>query len=433
MTVTQKAHDTKTFATRTGLETVTSGNLNRMNLVFCPNRLFAIYLLAYISEFGNGRQFQIVILGDPVIPSELMNLASSLKATFIEENEVRNQSYEELLIHSYSLFALQTGYIQGINFKVLTFYSDGMRNGFYGLPSIDPRLKKLIYFGVELRETSFENSLPASMNTIVREVVSFAQLGNVWGALRQGSQHKIPNALTDKDLLLVMRYWDQPNWNYDFKPGLTLLQYLREELSNLDGIERLIFRADPRVAHQIQSIDLKELFAGQVEIVMWEDLFHQESELIELYEPESFMWSTSTGPRYFFGFDSSLNILAGKRWRQTEILWPDREIFSEYFSLPRSSHLVSEQISWMKEVNDSSAQLEKKQIRVEGFSIEQIITKITMSSQIVSTQERDALTQERDALTQERDVIKSSTIWRGTKYIRVVVSWIKHTLRKNYR
>jgi hypothetical protein len=49
------------------------------------------------------------------------------------------------------------------------------------------------------------------------------------------------------------------------------------------------------------------------------------------------------------------------------------------------------------------------------------------------TQERDALTQERDALTQERDALKNSTIWRTTKNIRVVVSWIKHLIRKVYR
>ena len=226
-----------------------------MNLVFCPNLLFAVYLLAYITGFGNGRRFQIVILGDPVTPLELMNLASNLKVTFIKEGEATKQSYEELIIHSYSLFVLQSSYIRGINFKVLTFYSDVMRNGFYGLPKIDPRLKELIYFGVELRETSFENCLPVSMSHIVREVVSFAQLSNVWGDLRQISQPIFPNDCTAKDLLLVMRYWNQPDWNYEFKPGLTLLQYLREELSNLDGIERLIFRADPRVAHQIQTDD----------------------------------------------------------------------------------------------------------------------------------------------------------------------------------
>jgi hypothetical protein len=410
-----------------------------MNLVFCPNRLFAIYLLAYISGFGNGRRFQVVILGDPVIPNELMNLASNLKVTFIKEDEVTNQSYEELIIHSYSLFALQSSYILGIDFKALTFYSDGMRNGFYGLPRIDPRLKKLIYFGVELRETSFENCLPASMNAVVREVVSFAQLSKVWADLQKSSQPQVANVFTAKDLLLVMRYWNQPDWNYEFRPGLTLLQYLREELSSLDGIDRLIFRADPRVAPQIQSVHLKEVFAGQVEIVMWEDLFRQESELSELYEPESVIWSTSTGPRYFFGFDSSLNVLVGNKWRQTEILWPRRVVFSKYFDLARSSHLVSEQISWMKEVNHNSSQIENLKMRVEGFSIEQIITKITMSYQIDSTQERDALTQERDALTQERDALTqerdaltqerdalvTSTIWKTTKSLRGLISWLK--------
>jgi hypothetical protein len=421
MQFTSFAPNTKVSACRMGVETVTSGNLRNMNLIVCPTRIFAIYLLAYISEFGNGQRYHIVILGDPTIPSEILNLASKMRVTFIKEVDARNEMYDELLIHSYALFEFQRSYIDGTNFKTLSFYSDGMRNGLYGLSKIDSRLGKLIYFGVELVETSFENSLPASMDTLKREVVSFSCLENIWNKLRHESKAAVPRLFTSKDLLLVMRYWDTPDMHYEFRSNLRLSQYLSDELSGLDDIERIIFRADPRYVNQVSIIELKELFGAGVEIVLWEDLFKQETELIELFEPESVIWSTSDGPGYFFGFDSSLNVLVANKWPQTKIIWPDSEIFSSYFSLPRSTHLVSEQISWMKLLDNQLVHIDPIKIKVDGFSIEQVITKIFISSKNIFPQERDALTQERDALV-------GSTIWRATRFIRALVSLARRTM-----
>ena len=115
-----------------------------MNLVVCPNRQFSVYLLAYIKKFGKGRQFALLIEGACDIPLELAEVAHSLNSKFVNEIEVQSQIYEELLIHSYFKFGGQASFISKINFKTLSLYSDGMRNGFHGLAGIDTRLSKLI-------------------------------------------------------------------------------------------------------------------------------------------------------------------------------------------------------------------------------------------------------------------------------------------------
>ena len=346
----------------------------------CPSRTFAIYLLAYVAQFGKGRRFHFAIIGNNDLPTELQKLGTTLNVEFISENEIKSHQYSELITHSYFLFSAQSDFIASVNFKILTYYSDGIRNGFYGLPKIDSRLRKLIYFVLKLRESSFELSIPNSMKDLECEVVSLDQLSKIWDALDQSHDVTIPHIFTPGDLLIVMRYWSMPGSHYEFRPTLSLLDYLNEELVSVEGIDRVIYRADPRFDHGIGKLELQKLFGSKIEIVMWEDLFEARPNFIELMEPESVIYAGGKGPRYFFGFDSSLNVLVGSKWTETEILWPTHFAFENYFELARSTSFVDEQVSWMKTFGKIPSGVNDFEMTVGGFEIEQAVTKMMLES-----------------------------------------------------
>jgi hypothetical protein len=351
-----------------------------MTLVLCPSRTFAIYLLAYVAQFGKGRRFHFLIVGNNNLPDEFLSIGITLNVEFISENEIQSHHYDELITHSYFLFSAQNDFIAELNFKVLTYYSDGIRNGFYGLPRIDSRLKKLIYFGLKLRESSFELSIPNSMKNLEHEVVNLDQLSKIWKILREDHDLVIPSIFTSSDLLIVMRYWGMPGSHYEFRPNLSLLDYLRDELENIDGVNRVIYRADPRFNHGIAKLELEKMFANKVAIIMWEDLFGAHPDFCELLEPESVIYAVGNGPKYFVGFDSSLNVLVKNNWIDTEILWPNNSIFERYFEYPRSTAIVDEQLNWMKVVGDNVSGASVIEITVDGFLIEQAITRIVLDS-----------------------------------------------------
>ena len=418
-----------------------TGYHRNVNLIVCPSRLFAIYMLAYIDEFGLGRKFEIFVANKSSIPEELDTLANLLNSRFINEHDLKDRRYDELIIHSYFNFGLQTSFIEHISFDRLGYFSDGFRNGLYGLPKIDSRLHKLIYFGVKIKEKSFEDGLSVSIEKLESEVVSLSNVRKIWMGLLESNPIASDAYFNSSDFLLVMRYWGQPGVHYPFMIGKTMQGYLRDELSGLHPYKRLIYRSHPQFNHEIQKSELQRIVGDKVEVVLWEELFKPAPHFPELREPEAMIWRSSIGPGLFFGFDSSLNLLVSKNWSQTKIVWPREVNYSEYFEIPRTTNVVSEQIKWMRELTESSEKVEKPlSFRTNGSGMNEVVSASmlwSMNSELgiktqerdALTQERDALTQERDALTQERDALVNSTIWRATRFIRAFVSWTRRAKR----
>jgi hypothetical protein len=192
------------------------------------------------------------------------------------------------------------------------------------------------------------------------------------------------------------------------------------------------------------------------EILIWEDLFKADLSFPEISSPEGVLREVTRGPGWLFAFDSSLNILSGISWPNTRIVWPSRDYFKGYFLFERSTNVVSEQISWMKnyiKIRVGASQ-DYSKIITKGQAAEQVLTALmlqTFYNKLVErdaliqerdaltqerdalnqerdglTQERDGLTQERDALTQERDALTTSTIWRLTGPLRKILNTLKY-------
>jgi hypothetical protein len=49
-----------------------------MNLIVCPSRIFAVYMLAYIEQFGFGRQFEILIEDGSEAPEKKIQISQKI-------------------------------------------------------------------------------------------------------------------------------------------------------------------------------------------------------------------------------------------------------------------------------------------------------------------------------------------------------------------
>jgi hypothetical protein len=78
-----------------------------------------------------------------------------------------------------------------------------------------------------------------------------------------------------------------------------------------------------------------------------------------------------------------------------------------------------------RENNDKDSNLDLSPIQNLQFLVSQVIDLISPI-----TQQRDELTQQRDELTQQRDELTNSTIWKTTKYLRVLIDILKKSLKR---
>ena len=193
-----------------------------MKLVICPSRAFAIYLLAFIEEFGKGEVFHLIISDSKILPTELIKLASKLNSKFVSQDEAQNEFYDDLIIHSYAMWSKESEIVSKFNFDTLIYFADGLRNGFYGLPSLSYKLRKLIYFGFILREKSFSLLRDRSYNELDTQVVSWHQLRTTWLQLIELSSVENMHEFTDIDIVLTMRYWSLDSALYRFKGHKTV-------------------------------------------------------------------------------------------------------------------------------------------------------------------------------------------------------------------
>jgi hypothetical protein len=428
----------------------------------------SVYLLAYIREFGCGESFHLAIENDPSIGHAYQELASQVNISMIRFSEIKDREYDKLIVHSFFKFSKQKNFLSQIKFNSLSYFSDGFRNGFLSPSAQDPRLNRLIFFGIKLLEQSFLTGIPSALHQFEAQVVSFDSIKSTWEELFKLSNVKIEPKFERGDLILVMRYWGARGPHYEFNPGVSVLDYLREEFKGRKNIKRIIYRGHPWLNDDFEISQLGEIIEGGVPVVAWENLVGTDKNFPELCEPEAVMWRFPDFLGSFFGFDSSLNLIVNLCWPNAEIFWPQQTLYSKYFQLQRSSNLVTEQISWMQDFNalDVKHKSARPTVSIEGYAIQGILNTISIleSDLLIQerdaltqerdartqerdaltqerdaltqerdalTQERDALTQERDALTQERDALINSTIWRATRFIRALLSLARRTMRRS--
>jgi len=304
-------------------------------------------------------------------------------------------------------------------------YSDGFRNAILHLLPVGVLIYRLIYFGYILSEENLENNLGDSSKTILREVVSFKSIQDTWKRILSDNSIHFTQVFDQGDLLIVMRYWGDENYVYQFKETKSILDYLIAEIENVP-CERIILKSHPWFKLAF-DVSLLEGALGK-KVISWENFLSVSGEHSELLSPEALMWDSKEWPEYLFAFDSSLNVLSAQNWKSTKIIFPRRACYENYFANSLSISFVNEQISWISEVinwityrPDTTLHLSIDGRLSEKFLLNMILREYKLKVDNL----RDELTQERDELTQERDELTNSTFWRATRFMRALISFAR--------
>jgi hypothetical protein len=94
-------------------------------LVVIPSNTFAIYLIAYIKEYGSESKFDVFFDRDRNLPDYLLQEFQSLDCTIATRESLLENSYSELVIHSFASFENQLEILESVRYEKLTLYSDG--------------------------------------------------------------------------------------------------------------------------------------------------------------------------------------------------------------------------------------------------------------------------------------------------------------------
>ena len=401
------------------------------NLAICMTRTMTIYFLAWVREFGAGMNFDLVVSNGHPLPERYIDLLARNGVICVDAKLAQEKKYEKIVLSPYEGFASHKNLLAKFHFEHIVYFSDGLRNGMFSFPKLDHRASELVYFGFELFEQAFDDNLMSNQHSLPRFIVPVETIRRTWCDLLDRYPENVDSPIMQKnDLLIAMRHWgNQPH--YTFRED-NLHDYLQEELVGLQSVGRVIYKAHPWMPLDLDikiRMNLQETLnlSGDIELVFWENLFETNSEFPELSSPEAEFWKSSHELGFFYGFDSSLNNLVKLRCSSAKLIYPSENIYKKYFEFEKSVHLVSEQINWQKDLADQIEQgfdLSTVKIFTGGLPYEKLIIEIPNEYREVLMQERDALTQERDALTQERDALTNSTIWRVTRFARVLVSFL---------
>jgi FtsZ-binding cell division protein ZapB len=220
----------------------------------------------------------------------------------------------------------------------------------------------------------------------------------------------------------------------------------------------------------------------------WDHIVTTDSNFRYLTSPEALFLGGRISPGSFFSFDGSTALVAELSQFNVNVIWPDEIKPTGIFSEPWTENLILQKSQMYREVAEQfkiENGLSEISVKTLGTGIREFISRfilrhfeqerdvLTQERDVLTqerdaltqerdaltqerdaltqerdaltqerdaltqerdaltqerdalTQERDALTQERDALTQERDALVTSTIWKTTKSLRGIISWLR--------
>jgi hypothetical protein len=357
------------------------------NLVICLSRGILFYPLAYVLEFGKGREFDFIIANEQKLPEKTLEYLRSLGVTVIDLESAKKKCYDSIFLQPYQDFHLHQKFLNNFKFKNISYYSDALRNGMYSLVGIDKRAVEFIYFGFELIEQTFVENLDASQLKIPRTVVNFESIRRIWIELGQVMElDSTSDFLKPDDLLIVMRHWGQAPM-YPIREEEKLEDYIWNEMQKWPKSKRVIIKPHPFLEHdksiyETLKFRLQESWGSA--LYFWDDLFPVPNNFPELGSPEYVLWAGNQNLGNFFAFDGSLNNLVALASSSTSIQYPDPAIFGNLFENGLITNLVSEQIAWQKKfARELINQPKPRNIVIEtsGVPYEKIISKMSLLAQ----------------------------------------------------
>ena len=116
------------------------------NLAICMSRAMSIYFFAWVRQFGDGRNFDLIISNGDTLSEEYLRFLEKHGVKCVDPCFARTQNYECIVLQPYEGFGAHKKILDQYSFNTITYFSDSFRNGMYSFPKLDCRTTELVYF-----------------------------------------------------------------------------------------------------------------------------------------------------------------------------------------------------------------------------------------------------------------------------------------------
>ena len=317
-------------------------------LIVVQNRQQIIYLYAYCQEFGSGKSFDMVCVGQFQVPDSLVRLTSQANMHLVDLETAQKKQYEKLIISSYGHFATHKVLVNSISYVTLCYFSDMLGNNLFDASYGSLKVSELISFGFYKKSKNFLRICQSAHNASI-SVVSLMEIKKAW--IEIANLHlpdsKAPEFESD-DTLIALRYWGNEIL-YPFKSGRSLREFLSSQQIFNSSLGRIILRRDPRdLTLNFQDL-FQQLSRDNDFLVDYDSVFENIIDFSELSSPEALLFRSSVGPNSIFALDSTLSISAWFNFPECKISWIEHSQINDLFQSDLEAELVIEHVNTWKE------------------------------------------------------------------------------------
>jgi len=204
-----------------------------------------IYLYAYCKQFGDGRKFDIVSVGEFKIPRSLIKLCEQANMTIVNLGIAQKKHYEKMIVSSYGHFATHKTLINSISYIKLCYFADMLGNTLFDASYGSLKVSELICFGFYKKYETFlllcQGAREASIS-----LVSLSEIKKAWNEI---ADLHLPASKQESfehdDTLIALRYWGN-SLIYPFAPNVSFSDFISAQEIFAEQSGRIIIRRDPR-------------------------------------------------------------------------------------------------------------------------------------------------------------------------------------------
>ena len=313
-----------------------------------------VYAMAYVSKYGAGDDFKILVVDDQGINiesttnenvnQELITTLSKLRMQFVTFDEAHKSNFDTVfLLPAFRLFASTNSYLMNFSFNSIGYFADGLRNDLHFSPSapIKNLSEKHIFLGFKGDYNPFCKDL---CNQVEIQIVELEEIAKIWESLVLNQVRKSWPKFQKDDLFIAVRYWgDEP---YVYRSGITTNKLIMQIISKIPDLKRVIVKPIPKSYKksdlEITSLERDCNLLG-IDVVIWGDLFENSMGDDISHNPEGlFMGGHLNGLGHFFGFDSTLNVIAKLYSPKTILHLPNFVSELKLFENPISQEIVEQ-------------------------------------------------------------------------------------------
>jgi len=359
-------------------------------------------------------KFFVFVQDEEVIP-EFKLMAEGIGVNFVDRKFATSCEFDNFYMFSWGILSYQESVRCSVKYQKLWLFGDALNNSLVLHSSArDWEIEGFVYFGYKLVDEAFSTFDVRSIRN--KEVISFKGIAKYIKELQD--KKNVPdyrNQIDSSAVLVLDRYWGD-GW-YKIENWEMYKRYLSRILSDIDDSKQIIYKGVESDFLGFAESQRFKIFKEitNLDFSNWEEIVVSDSNFRYLTSPEALFLGMRIAPGSLFSFDGSTALVAELSHFNVKVIWPDEIKLMGIFSEPWIENLILQKSQMYREV-------------AEQFKVENGISEIIVSTpgtgirEVISRFILEHYVQERDALTQERDALTNSTIWRKTRFVRLLIS-----------